>query len=423
MAGEPGYRAQIDDIDSIDLYDAQTQQDWYPVYRRLRDEAPVHRIPGTNLFVVSRYDDVMHVLRHQELFPTGRNLTRSAAANEVYAASGWSRMTPLSVNPPDHRHYRALVDGFFDPRGAQRWTTFIESTIHELIDTFIADGEADIMAAFALPLPVRVITRILGFPAADIGRLKAWSSAWVLPFSGALSDEQERWVAEQVVEFHRYINDQIAEKRRRPGDDVITSLTTASFAGERPLSNHEIITIIDHLYIGGNETTTFAITSALWILLREPGLYERIRADRSLIDPFVEEVLRLESPTQGLYRQAAADTQIGGVTIPRGAVVHVRYASANRDERMFPEPDEVDLDRSNSRRHLAFSVGEHLCPGHGLARLEQRLALGVLLDRLDDLRFSDGRNDFSHQPGFVLRSLNELVVSWTSPQGDPRPTT
>jgi cytochrome P450 len=260
---------------------------------------------------------------------------------------------------------------------------------------------------------VRVITRVLGFPATDIPQLKAWSSAWVLPFSGPLTPDQEVWVAEQVVEFQHYIHHHIEAKRAEPGDDVLSSLVDARFGGDRPLSDHEIITIIDHLYIGGNETTTFALTSALWLLLREPGLYERVRADRSLVEPFIEEALRMESPTQGLYRTVAVDTAIGGVPVPAGATLHIRYGAANRDERMFPDPDTVHLDRANVRRHMAFSLGEHHCPGSGLSRLEQQLALNAVLDRLPDLRLAEGRNDFRHLPGFVLRALNELHIDWT----------
>ena len=259
---------------------------------------------------------------------------------------------------------------------------------------------------------MRVITRILGFPETDIPRLKAWSSAWVLPFSGGLSEAQEIWVAEQVVEFHHYIADQIAEKRRNPGDDVLTALTTARFADERPLTDQEIIMITDHLYIGGNETTTFALTAALWIMLREPGLYEHLRSHRELVEIFLEEAMRIESPTQGLFRTVASDTQIAGVSIPAGSVIHIRYGSANRDERMFANPDSVDLERSNSRRHMAFSLGEHHCPGHGLSRLEQSLAFNAILDRLPNLRLASGRNDFAHSPGFVLRALERLYIAW-----------
>jgi cytochrome P450 len=399
-------------IDDINLFDPATQEDWFPTYRRLRDEAPVYRVPETELYVVTRYADVMHVLRHQDVFPTGTSIYRSSAAREVYERRGWSRITPLSINPPEHRHYRAIVDPHFDAQGAERWRPEIERVIEELLTAVEGEGHCELVSAFALPLPVRIITRMLGFPEEDIPHLKAWSEAWVLPFSGPLSEEQEVWVADQIVHFQHYIHDQILRRRDEPGDDVLTALVNATYAGERPLTDHEIITIVDHLYIGGNETTTFAITSALWIMLREPGLYERLLTDPSLVPAFVEEALRLESPTQGLYRRVAFDTELGGVELPAGATVHIRYAAANRDERMFPDPDDVVLDRPNARRHMAFSLGEHHCPGEGLSRLEQRLALTAVLERLPGLRLADD-NDFTHQPGFVLRALKQLHLEWT----------
>lgn len=404
----------VDGIDDTDLFDPATQEDWFPTYRRLRHEAPVYQIPGTDIYVVTRYADVLHVLRHQDVFPSGTGLTnRHAAAQAVYAKRGWDRLAPLSVNPPEHRKYRALVDHYFDAAGSEPYRDRIQRVVDDLIDGFVHDGATDYVASFALPLPVRMITEILGLPVDDIDRLKAWSAAWVLPFAGGLTEDQHTWVAEQVVEFQDYIQDRLDEKRVDPGDDVLSALAVARYDDERPLTDPEVISIIDHLYIGGNETTTFALTSALWILLREPGLYERVRDDRSLVTPFVEEALRLESPTQGLYRRVARDIELAGVTLPEGATVHIRYAAANRDEEMFPEPDRVDLERPNMRRHMAFSLGEHHCPGEGLSRLEQRMALNTVLDRLPDLRLA-AENDFTHAPGFVLRALERLQISWGS---------
>lgn len=401
----------------MDLYSPATQEDWYPTYRLLREQAPVYRVPGTHLYVVTRYDDVMHVLRHQDVFPTGSAAPRSAAARALYDDHGGQRITPLSTNPPEHRQYRLLVDGFFDAHGALRWRPLIERTIDELLRGFEQDGHADLVEAFALPLPVRVITEIMGFPASDIPRLKAWSSAWVLPFSGGLTEAQEVWVAEQVLEFHEYIAAQVHRRRADPGDDLLSHLVSARLADERPLSDREIVSIVDHLYIGGNETTTFAITSALWILLREPGLYETVLADRASIPAFIEEAMRLESPTQGLFRVVARDTELAGVSLPKGAVVHVRYGAANRDPEAFPDPDEVDLHRPNGRRHLAFSLGEHHCPGHGLSRLEQRLAVEALLDRLPALRLEED-GELTHAPGFVLRALERLPIRWNPTSDD-----
>ena len=402
-----------DDQPTIDLFDPAVQEDWFSAYRRLQEEAPIFKIPGTSTYVVTRYADVMHVMRHQDVFPSGTGLTnRHAGAAEVYARRGWDRMAPLSVNPPEHREYRKLVDHHFTAAGSDRYAEMIQSVIDELIDAFANDGQVDVMEAFALPLPVRMITNILGFPDEDIDRLKAWSSAWVLPFAGGLTDADHVWVAEQVVEFQGYIQERLDEKRAEPGDDVLSQLAAARYGDERPLTDPEIISMIDHLYIGGNETTTFAITSALWILLREPGLYERVRDDRSLVQPFLEEALRLESPTQGLYRRVACDTDLGGTVLPEGSTVHIRYAAANRDPEMFPDPERVDLERPNMMRHMAFSLGEHHCPGEGLSRLEQRLALNTILDRLPELRLG-ADNNFAHAPGFVLRSLNRLNIEWT----------
>lgn len=405
---------------NVDLYAPEVQEDWFPSYRQLRDTSPVYQIPGTSLFVITRYQDVLHVLRHQDIFPTGGSTTRHKAAREIYNTKGWPRSTPLSSNPPDHRKYRDLIDSFFDAEGAVQWSDLIEETIQELLSGIInkpanqdsASRNFEFVSRFALPFPLRIITQIIGLPVKDIHQLKRWSEAWVLPFSGPLNDEQEVWVAENVVQFQHYINDIIEMKRSEPGHDVISHLVHARFDGERSLTQQEIISIVDHLFIGGNETTTFALTSAMWIMLREPGLYERIRNDRSLISQFIEECLRLESPTQGLYRMVAVDTEIGDVTIPKGAVVHIRYGSANRDERIFPNPDVVDLDRINTRRHMAFSLGEHHCPGSSLSRLEQNLALNAIIDRLPNLHLTPDLNDFSHHPGFVLRALKELHISW-----------
>jgi cytochrome P450 len=401
----------------VDLYSPGTQENWYPTYDHLREHDPVHRIPGTDEYVLTRYDDIVHVLRHQRTFPTGASKRRSEAAKAVYDRGGWQRMTPLGTNPPVHRHYRALIDQFFTGPGLQSSRALIEQVVDEQFATFERDGVVEWNRQFAVPVPVRIITHVLGLPADDIPRLKQWSAAWILPFVRPLRADEDVWVAEQVVEMYDYLAEQIARKRAEPGDDVITHLTTVTFTGDeqpRPLTDQEIITIVDHLFIGGNETTTFAMTSALWIMLRDPalGLAERLRAEPSLVPAFVEEVLRLESPTQGLWRAVAEDTEISGVPIARGSVVHLRYAAGNRDHRMFESPDEVRLDRANGQRHLAFTLGEHHCPGADLSRLEQVITLQHVLRRLPNLRLAPGRNDFAHVPMLTMRALVELHLEF-----------
>jgi cytochrome P450 len=411
----------VTDVDHIDLMDPEVQEDWFPHYRVLREQAPVWRIPATGEYFLSRYDDVIYVLRHPELFPhtstsSEFQLLQTDAANRYYEEHGWRRKQTLGIDPPEHREYRDLVDPWFNGAGAERARPVIERLATALMEEWIDDGEVEIVRQFAMPLPVMVITTVLGFPLDDIEQLKRWSEAWVMPFSRGLTAEQEMYVAEQGVAFQRYIWSHLQEKRANPADDVLSHLAGARFndaeQGERPLTDAEIINLIDHLFIGGNETTTFAITSALWLLTNHPEVERRLREQPERIPTFVDEVLRLESPTQGLWRGVARDVEIGGVLIPRGATVHIRYGAANRDPEMFAAPDDLELTRRNAARHLAFGAGEHRCPGEGLSKLEQRIAAELFLGRMGNLRFTPERNDFSHVRGFWLRALKELHVTF-----------
>jgi cytochrome P450 len=406
-------------MDPIDLFDPATQEDWYPTYDRMRAECPAYQMPDTNTWVLTRYDDVHRALRRASEFPNGsgtKSLLNNAAARRYWDEHGWQKRTPLGTNPPEHRTYRHLIDGFFDAAGAARYRPMIVDTVNRLIDSWSGRSKLDYVTDFATPLPVEIITRIIGFPISDIAQLRIWSAAWVMPFSMNLTDDEQMYVAEQGVAFQRYIHE-IAEQRRvDPSDDVISHLVHAEFddvvAGvTRPLEAWEIINIVDHLYIGGNETTTFALSSGVWLMLREPGALSRLQREPDKVANFVEEVLRLESPTQGLFRGAANACPIGDVEVPAGATVHLRYAAANRDPEMFPNPAALELDRPNSRRHVAFAVGEHVCPGAELSRLEQVIAHETLLARVSGLRLS-ADNDFTHRPGFVLRALNHLSIEF-----------
>jgi cytochrome P450 len=336
-------------VTDVDLMDPRVQEDWYPAYETLRRQAPVWRSP-TGEYVLTRYKELQHVLRHPELFPNavpGQNpLLNSPEALAVYQRDGWPRHSPLGTNPPEHRAYRSLVDGWFDKAGAARSRPMITDLCNRLIDDWIDEREVEFVSRFALPLPIMVITSLLGLPLEDIPQLKVWSEAWVMPFARGLTEAQERYVAEQGVQFQRYIHNHVEQKRRRPGDYVLSNLAHA----------------------------------------------------------------RLESPTQGLWRMVGADVELEA--IPAGSVLHLRYAAANRDDAMFADADRLDLDRTNAARHLAFSAGEHKCPGADLSRVEQHVAFELLLSRLDHLRFTPAANDFTHMPGYVLRALKSLHISF-----------
>ena len=411
----PGCPASIDEVD---FYDPATQEDWYPTYDLLRAEAPVWKMPGANTYVLTRHEDIAMVLRRTDIFLRGASeRTPSSGAarrtKEIYDTRGWPRRTVLGSNPPEHRVYRDVVDPFFTVAGAERRRPLIEGIVRELIGAMRGRGECEFVRDFAMPLPVRVITAMMGFHADDIPKLKVWSEAWVLPFRGGLTAEEEVYAGEKGVEFQQHIFATMQEKRAQPDDSVVSYLVNdARFGGERSLTDVEVINMVDHLYIGGNETTTFSLTSGLWLLLTHPEAYGALLADRAKVRNFVEEVLRFESPTMGMVRNAVVDTEIGGVAIPQGSSIHLRYAAANRDPQVFECPARFDVDRANTHRHMAFSVGETHCTGAGLSRVEQNIAFAALVDTLPNLRLTPGRNDFNHHPNVTLRAMKELWVSW-----------
>ncbi len=414
--GTPGNPETIDDVD---VFAPETIENWYPTYELLQDECPVYHVPGTKTYFLSRYDEIYHVLRRTDLFKRGagvsRPLLRDEQAGSYFAEHGWPKALPLAVNPPEHRRWRDMVDHFFSVAGAEAQRELITRTANELIDDFAEAGEVEFMEAFARPLPSRVISTMMGFPLSELDQLKVWSEAWVAPYSLQLEADEEREVVRLMVEFQHYIADHIADRRKNPGDDVISylvhnevELTTET----RPLTDGEIINIIDHLYIGGNETTTFALTSGMWLAIEHPEIQQRLADDPSVARQWVDEVLRLESPTQGMDRHTAEDTELCGVKIPKGSHIHIRYAAANRDPNQFGCPAEVDIERANGHRHFAFSIGESHCPGAGLTRLEQTIAWQELTRRLGNFAFVDGENTFSHAVNFTLRAFEGLNITF-----------
>jgi cytochrome P450 len=403
----------------IDLMDPVVQENWFAAYEVLRNEAPVYFMPQLGMYVLTRYADIEHVLRRPLLFTAGPDVTakepliKFAEARALYEQKGWPRYTALGENPPKHGCYRALVDPALSAAAIKAKEGFIRGTIDNLIDGWIDQGEIEFIKAFAEPLPMMVIAELLGFPPMDLPQLKEWSYAWVLPFSRGLSLEQELWAVEKHIELQHYIHDTIQEKKRNPKDDIITRLTRIevedpALGRSRPLTETETIGMIDHLLIGGNETTTFALSNGLWLLFRNPQAYAELDAGRGKIKGFVEEVLRIESPTQGLYRFAMEDTEVGGVPIPKGAILSVRYGAGNHDPERFPDPEQPDLGRRNAGRHLAFGLGEHVCPGATLSRYEQNWAWEALLSRLSNIRPVPGKDDYSHVPGMWVRALKSI---------------
>ena len=403
----------------IDLMDPVVQENWFEAYDILRAESPVYYMPQLGMYVLTGYDEIEYVLRHPKLFSGGPDvqdvepLVKFPQARALYDENGWPRVTPISANLPMHRHYRNLVDPKLTAAEVRRREPFVRAVINELIDTWIDEGEIEFMSAFAEPLPMIVIAEFLGFPRMDLPQLKVWSAAWVLPFSRGLSLQQEVDAVEKHIELQRYIFDAMQHKRKHPGDDILThlldvELDDVQLGKRRKLTETEIIGITDHLLIGGNETTAFAIANGLWLLFRHPDVEAALRNDHGKIKNFVEETLRIESPTQGLYRFVSEDTELAGIHLPKGAVLSVRYGAGNHDPGRFPDPGQPDLTRKNAGRHLAFGLGERVCPGATLSRLEQHWAWEILLQRVAKFHAVPEKDTFEHIKGMWMRALGQI---------------
>jgi cytochrome P450 len=348
--------------------------DPYPVYRKLRDETPVALVDGIfgQHYLVTRYEDALAILRDASTF--------SSQANARGIGLVFGR-TILEMDSEEHNRLRRLITPALAPRALRTGAlgNQMERVAHDIIDRFLARGEADLVHDFAFSFPIRVFAeQFLGLPEEDADRFHHWALDLI-----AIADRPDRAfaAAQAIVE---YLSPVVAQRRSEPGEDLISALATAEVNGQR-LTDEEILSFCRLLLPAGAETTYRLIGSAMYALLTFPGLLSRVREDLSVLPALIEETLRWESPVQYVTRETTHEVELGGVKIPARMLISVALGSANRDERKFPEPDAFDLDRS-TEGHLAFGFGQHYCAGSHLARFEARIALTALIERLVDLR-------------------------------------
>ena len=340
-------------------------------YRYLHEEAPVHFFEAFEppFYTLSRHRDVQAALLDIETY-----------SSEFGQGPRFSEPHGMLSDPPQHTFYRGLVQQAFTPRAIAAWAERIEAIAEELLDAR-ADATAwDLHDDYAFPLPVIVIVEMLGVPGDDLRRFKRWSDVAVEAMGAR---DPTPWAAE-MGELAAYLMDVIRQRRAEPRDDLIGALVAAEQDG-RGLADTDVLSVVNQLFVGGNETTTSLITNMVWRLLADRALWERLLAEPELADAAVEESLRFDPPVLGLYRTTTRDVEMEGGTIPEGAKVMAHYAAANRDAEAFASPDEFSLDRGRNR-HLSFGLGVHFCLGAPLARLEARIALRALLRRCPDLR-------------------------------------
>ena len=406
------------DLASFNPFDAETLQCPYPHYARMRDEAPVLRLESLPMYLVTRHDLVLSILRDPATFssrfgrPTMPMAGEDARRLDAAIAEGYPRVpTMLTADPPDHTRFRGLVAKAFNARTVAAMEPFIRGLVTTLIDGWGARTDIEFVSEFAVPLPVSVIATMLSQPAERFGDIKRWSDASIAGIGTNLSVDERIAAERQTNEFQRHFAAELESRRQHPVDDLLSNLVLATIdepgVDTRPLEMAEMLSIISQLMVAGNETTTKLLAEMMRLLGEHPEVWRKIGDDPTLVDRVVEESLRMSSPTQGIFRIARKDVVLGGVHVPKGAWLVLVYGSANRDENLFAEGDEFVPDRDRLKEHLAFGKGIHFCLGAPLARLEARVALEELRKRIIAFEL-DSSNDFRYIPSFMLRGLTRL---------------
>ena len=398
---------------SLSLYhllDPETLANPYPLYQRLRTEDPVHWDPFLHAWVVTRYVDVLRVLRE---FSADRT-----PSPEQLSAMGLSVLNPVAqvmvkqmlfMDAPAHTRLRSLASKAFTPARVEVLRTHIQQIADNLLNSALPNGHMDVIAEFAAPLPAIVTAEMLGVPVSDHEKLKDWSADFA-EMLGNFQHNPDRIprVLSSVQKLTDYFRTAIEEQRRHPRAGLLQSFMAAEMDGDR-LSEEEIIANCIVTMVGGQETTTNLIGNGLLTLLRHPAALEKLRSTPALVPSAVEELLRYESPSQHTARLAPDDLELGGKHIRKRQAVIAVMGAANRDPERFPNPDGLDLERKDNR-HLAFGWAAHFCFGAPLARIEGQIAFETMLRRLPNLRLQSATLLWRTNLG--LRGLTSLPVAF-----------
>jgi cytochrome P450 len=405
-----------------DFFEPHVLEDPFDWYQQALARAPVTTAGGGAVHLVLSYKLVANAAGRPEDFSSdfGAMMAGSRQADPEIAAivaKGWPQVdTMLTADPPVHTRFRKLVNLAFSMPRVEAMEAHIRAIVRDLLDTLDGRDTIELVDDFAVPLPVTVIAEQIGMTRADAPLVKRWSDAFADRLGGMASRERELECAREIVEFQHFVKAKIDERRDGAGpNDLLGAIVNARVEGEPPLDDAEILSVVQQLMVAGNETTTSTIAGGLLLLIRNPDQLAKVRANPKLIPNMVEEMLRLLSPTAGLWRIARHDAALGDTVIPKGAMVMLRFAAANRDPATFPDPDRFDVERKNARSHLAFGRGIHMCVGNMLSRKELAVAFEEILARYATFELPEGLNDFRHAPNRLLRGLTALHVRMREP--------
>jgi len=386
------------------LADIEQNLDPFPLYETMRQSYPVCHDPQRSNWHVFRYEDVMRVLSEYATFSSQFRGSEPADPSSLFSAS------IISSDPPRHHQLRSLLAQAFTPHAVEVLAPRITEIVSEHLDRALTAGRMDVIQDLGYPLPVIVIAELLGIPSQDRQRFKHWSDYAVHATDSGTRIDHERFSGSEMMEMGQYFFATIEKRRHVAGDDLISRLLKASIHGEH-LSQMELLGFCVLLLVAGNETTTNLIGNAMAAFAEQPEVWERLRARPELLPQAIEEVLRYRSPVQAMFRTTTGEVNIDHQTIPARAQVVAWIGSANHDTAQFHEPEHLDIERLPNR-HLAFGHGIHFCLGAPLARLEARIALGAMLERIKSFSLApDAR--LERNPSLIVYGLRNLPITYS----------
>jgi cytochrome P450 len=402
--------------EDFDPFDPETIANPFPFYEALRKHAPVFEMQSTGYYLITRFSDVCAAALDTETFSSNlvAIVTEGVADGpEILDLTNAPRPADVLAiaDAPTHTRQRKLTNKAFSFRRVAKLEPFVTGLMDELFEAFGKASEVDWMKAVGLPFPMRIISELVGFPTEDADRIQRWSDDALDLLSGIQSQERLGKNALSVIQLSQYLESLVLEAKEDPGENVLGDLVRATQGDGEVLSDEEVVSILVQLATAGQETTGSLIASAALLLARDHALQDRLRAEPERIPAFIEEVIRLESPFYGHFRQATREVEIAGVPLPEGARVMLCWAAANRDEEEFENPEQVDLDRDNL--HVGFGFGPHLCIGAALARLEARVALESLLARTQEFSLARPEEPLKYVESLFLRRLKSLPLALT----------
>ncbi len=407
----------------VDFAQAEAWDEYMPDRMKwLRDNAPIYWSEKTGVYVISRFDDVVHVSKNHQVFCSGQGVLPGRIETKIGL---------IDEDEPRHTEMRNLINRGFTPRMVRRWEEVFQQITDEAIDAIAEKGACDFVEDIAVPLPLILIAEMIGIAREKRKDFHRWSDAMIQTQGNLDKPEVVAAAARAGLEYMTYLTEVIESRRESPQDDLISILIRAKDEGvlvertddpvesrierterHRAMSKDELIKMGVLLMVAGNETTRNGLSGGMALLIEHPETRRRLIDDPSLIPAAVEEMLRLVSPVLSFQRTATQDTELRGVPIKKGEKVLMIYGSANRDERQFEDPELFDIDRKP--QHVAFGIGNHFCLGANLARMELRVAFTELLRRLPDMRYASGGPELGRSA--LVRSVSHMHVEYT-PEG------